>query len=248
MFFFLPWKYLVFSKRHFPYKLKTLTIEDCSKVHKSVLELKPYWTHRDRVTPFYTLGAVSYLDARQSYAEYIKKAKQENLILAEHFGWLYEQIIEKLSEILGDPVILYKIHAVPGFHIFLGHPLFKRKLGDIHCDLQFKHLDWSDFGQPLDLSSPISFTLPISLPRSGGGINLWSYHYKEGLINSKDEIRSALNASKKTFIPYKIGYCFIHSGLQVHQIAPITNPQSVDMRITLQGHALRSKKKWLLYW
>ena len=125
--------------------------------------------------------------------------------------------------------------------------MFQQRTGELHCDLQYKHLDWSGYGE-VDFERPLSFTLALQLPSCGGGLNVWDFEYRESLGLSKDEIRQLFNQRRQHVHPYREGFCALHSGHLVHQIAPIPQTKDGEARITLQGHALLCDGVWRLYW
>ena len=52
----------------------------------------------------------------------------------------------------------------------------------------------------------------------------------------------------RIFHAYQPGRLVIHTGDSVHQIAPSTYSGPDDVRITLQGHLVRVRGVWQLYW
>ena len=229
------------------YKVNLLTESECSGISTKVQELREFWTQRNETLPFYTLGKASYLDAVRDKENYYRAAQIYNPILQKNFGKLYERLSHSLSTILGNSVTYYEKAALPGFHVFLAHKAFELPMGSIHMDLQYKLLDWQ-LPEPLDSYPLISFTLVISLPKSGGGLNLWDVHYQDVNKLSQVEFSNLIREREKKFCNYRVGMMIIHSGHQVHQIAPAKNIVSSDMRITLQGHALFFYNTWHLYW
>ena len=229
------------------YKVNLLTESECSGISTKVQELREFWTQRNETLPFYTLGKASYLDAVRDKENYYRAAQIYNPILQKNFGKLYERLSHSLSTILGNSVTYYEKAALPGFHVFLAHKAFELPMGSIHMDLQYKLLDWQ-LPEPIDSYPWISFTLVISLPKSGGGLNLWDVHYQDVNKLSQVEFSNLIRERENKFCNYRVGMMIIHSGHQVHQIAPAKNIVSSDMRITLQGHALFFYNTWHLYW
>lgn len=229
------------------YEINLLKESECSDISNKIQELREFWIQRHEHLPFYTLGKASYLDAVRDKENYYQEVQIYNPILQKNFGELYERLSCFLSTTLNASVAYYDKAALPGFHIFLAHKAFELPMGSIHTDLQYKSLDWS-LPKPLDSYPLISFTLAISLPKSGGGLNLWDIHYQEVHKLSQVEFSNLILERKKKFCNYQIGKMMIHSGHQVHQIAPAKNIISSDMRITLQGHALFFQDTWHLYW
>lgn len=228
-------------------QVNLLTEYECLDISTKIEGLRESWTQRHEHLPFYTLGRASYLDAVQDKENYYREAQIYNPILRENFNKLYERLSHSLSTTLEASVTYYDQAALPGFHIFLAHKAFELPMGSIHMDLQYRSLDWP-LPEPLDSYPLISFTLAVSLPRSGGGLNLWDIYHQEVDKLSQVEFSNLIRESECKFCDYQVGTMIIHSGHQVHQIAPAKNIISSDTRITLQGHALFFDNAWQLYW
>ena len=81
---------------------------------------------------------------------------------------------------------MYDQLAYPGFHVFghkpgkLSDPAcgerFSKPLASLHVDIQYRdHMTiWEQFDQ-VDLEDTLSFTLPVELPRTGGGLFVWDW-------------------------------------------------------------------------
>lgn len=227
--------------------LNLLSEDECSKVRSTVYEVQEFWLKRNLYLPFYTLGVASYLDAAQSPPDYYRKAQIYNPILYDRLGWLYERLSDRLAQLLKAPTSYQQKSALPGFHIYLACKLFEQPIASIHCDSQYNLINWESRDRT-DFNNPISFTLAISLPKFGGGLNIWNLHYHEIANTSRSEFVQLVKSRTKTYYPYQIGQLILHSGHTVHQIAPAKNIQLDDERITLQGHALFSQGSWQIYW
>ena len=90
-------------------RVKTFTKEDCNKIETTVDSLDKLWINRSCTrrfsyenkmhisrAPFWTLGAVSYLDHVKSGDQYDKHRDYVNPVLYKKFNWIYEVITEKL--------------------------------------------------------------------------------------------------------------------------------------------------------
>ena len=166
-----------------------LTPEERDKVEQSVDSLDKCWLNRSTChprVPFWTLGAVTYLEGCDNIKQYHRHRKALNPILRKRFSWLYDILEMKMSKELGDLVICDDDLALPGFHIFgpkKGVTMNKTEcyyleqpLASIHTDIQYKeHLShWKQFKE-VDLSQVLSFTLTIKLPTHGGGLYIWDW-------------------------------------------------------------------------
>jgi hypothetical protein len=227
--------------------LNLLTERECQEVSSTIYGLREFWLQRRALLPFYTLGAASYLDAVKVQQEYYDKAKCYNSILKEYLEWLYKQLADVLSKHLKAPVRYLDAAGLPGFHIYLAHKLFEQPLASVHYDLQYRLLRWECPDQT-DFTHPLSFTLAISLPKFGGGLNMWSIGHQEAIRMNKAQLKDLIKSRVKSFYPYQLGQLILHSGHTLHQAAPAKDIQPEDTRITLQGHALLSQGSWQLYW
>ena len=230
-------------------RLHVLSESDCGEIRAVVYDLRDQWIPRNKQFPFFTLATASYLDAATpgTCTSYCEMAAVYNSILKNRLSWLYGRLQQALAQHLGDPANYAEPFALPGFHIFLAHEFFRKNVASVHCDLQYQLLDW---GAPelVDFSRPISFTLAISLPRSGAGLNLWDLQQKEIAGLSSWQLQMLIETRRKTHIPYEVGSMILHSGHSVHQIAPMTAVEPGEERITFQGHAVLRQGAWQIYW
>jgi len=227
--------------------LSVLTLSECREIRSLVYALKECWLKRNPFVPFYTLGAASYIDAAKNQQDYYRKAQQYNPILRDRLEWLYKRLAETLAQFLKAPTSYQHSLALPGFHVYLACKLFEQPIASIHCDLQYKLVNWESPEQT-DFTKPISFTLAISLPKFGGGLNIWELRHQEIVGIPRSEIQQVIKSRAKRFYPYQVGQLIIHSGHTIHQAAPAKNIQPDDERITLQGHGIFSQGSWQLYW
>lgn len=231
-------------------QVELLDAAEVASVRATVHAERHLWTPpRDAKLPFYTLGTASYLDARGGrFAAYQEQARRTNPILVEHFGWLLDRVRTAVSAHINAGVRYDDRLARPGFHIFLFDPAFRDAAQSLHYDLQYELMDWTGIGVP-DAASQLSVTLAISLPASGGGLLVWNIN-RLALDRMSPEERQAHSVANRvsTFVPYTPGCLVVHSGHQLHQIAPPKDLQPTDERITMQGHVLRVDGEWVMYW
>lgn len=250
--------------------LKILTEEECKKAIKGVEDLYQYWV---RIEPepvdFYTLGAVSHQEGMWEPDKYIEKASKMNPILKEKFGWIYDKVLEKLSEKLG-PCELIDPLGYPGFHI-LGHPpnqannqvgmlLATRPLTRIHSDQQYDYPAhrkvWKDF-KNVKYSNTMSWTLSIEMPKCGSCLGTWDneemkqYEQDQKLadyVKSIPDYEDFKDHRPPDYVvSYRTGELFFFHGLMKHQIAPAYETHEYDRRITMQGHGTQCDGIWRIY-
>ena len=89
----------------------------------------------------------------------------------------------------------------------------------------------------------MSFTVPVTLPTGGGGLNVWPLHWPE----DSGKAAGALDMPCQR-LEYKPGEVILHSGLWMHQIAETAAVAPDDIRLTLQGHGVRAGDRTILYW
>ncbi|MDA0811331.1 MAG: hypothetical protein O3C21_02915 [Verrucomicrobia bacterium] len=225
-----------------------LTPDENARALARVLSLREHWTPRQTL-PFFTLGAAAYLDARNGgFATYQEAAARTNPVLAEHFGWLHDRLCAIVSSRTGEPAECDTRLALPGFHVFLNAPLFKDAPASMHYDLQYELLDWTSIGEP-DTSTQLSLTLSLALPSGSGGLLVWNINRLEVAKMTPEERRVHSAESRVAdYKPYTVGHLAVHSGHQLHQIAPAREGEPEDMRVTMQAHALRVGSRWIVYW
>jgi hypothetical protein len=239
-------------------QLPVLDLVECQRASLEICNLRSHWIPR---TPppasFFTLGVASYQDLSGLVAQvprqnYYQDAPFFNALILGKFGWLLNRVRSSLECFLDAPAQFSARLSVPGFHIFDDVAIPRTDTASIHCDLQYQLIDWNDGAPSPDFTNPISFTLPLKLPKGGGGINGWDLTYEEiGETMRRHGVFSMADVTKykcKTFHPYSLGVMAVHSGHRVHQIGPAADVRQGDQRITLQGHGLRRGAEWVLYW
>lgn len=230
-------------------EIQLLSETDSASLVESIDGLRDEWTHRWEGLPFWTLGAASYLDAAErGFAYYAEKARATREVLDREFSSLYASVCGALSDIVEAPAELAENLARPGFHIFDFHPDFMLNKASAHYDLQYELLEWDGY-EDVDRDSQISFTLPLALPEAGGGLSLWNLDWLEMRELTEEQRRERIRDNRKPEeLQYHVGAMFVHGGHRLHQMTPMRQGSAGDRRITLQGHAIRSGSRWLVYW
>ncbi|MFP3943097.1 MAG: hypothetical protein ACLFWF_04350 [Alphaproteobacteria bacterium] len=235
--------------------LDFLDTEECRAVEQTVLRLRDLWELREKPgsdgvvrQSYYTLGVPSYLDAvtHDKEAGYYSKARELNPTLGSEFKGLYDKLKTFLSACLGKPVTFAPGLALPGFHIYPAEPGVQYSAFELHLDLQYKYLHW-ERPEEIDFANPVSFTVPVTLPDEGGGLNVCELSSPRFMLLNRDRLQSAL-AEKTRYVPYVRGRMALQWGMLLHGVAKWRNVGSRSPRITLQGHALRRRDSWQVYW
>jgi hypothetical protein len=242
----------------------TQKILNAHHIESALLEvdqLSPYWIRRaPQPLESFTLGAATYLDLTPRCQNYDAIRLKINPILEMRLGWLYTLLIGALSEEFG-PMVLQKELAFPGFHIFGAMPgqstsvagctMMERPIASVHIDAPYRaHMSiWSQY-KKIDFLNPLSITLCLRLPESGGGLNMWQELVQETRHAGHDMVDchfSGIDKNAFRYIPYQTGCVYVTSGHQVHQIAPSRPMLPEDRRVTLQAHAVRCDGVWRLF-
>jgi hypothetical protein len=234
--------------------IPVLSSAECELVRQAVHALRSSWITRGSADyPFYTVGAASYIDAVPGTTppRYSEILVETNPVLREHFDWLYARVMNKLSMHLQAEVRTADELALPGFHVWQGLSVPTASLS-IHFDLQYMSIPWPDVARS-DHSRPLSFTLPIAMPRGGGGLNTWDLSYEEQAAHFQatrkfEPVQEMAKSRTRTFHPYTPGVLMLHSGHTLHQIAAVDRAYPDDERITMQGHGLCCDGAWTIYW
>lgn len=225
--------------RHLP----ILDPDECASIASQVCEMREHWIFRQ--PGFYTLGYAAYMDCRdpQRRLRYFDDAPRLNRVLADRFEPVYRRVLAVLEAELAAPFSMAEEQAIPGFHVWLGPGIPHRGFdaGSVHFDLQYLDNGLGGDGR-LTAAEVLSVTLPVRLPKAGGGLNIWNVRYPEP---AGPEVWPF---TKMAAVHYEIGSLVLHSGHELHQIAPAERIEDGDERICLQGHAVRQNGRWLLYW
>jgi len=230
-------------------QLEFLSREECDRVWETLKVMRGHWTHRHPSAPFYTLGAPSYLDAADpSAAEgYYRRARQENPLLVEQFGWLYVKLAWVLGGALGGPCAYEGGFGRPGFHIFLPDSVFAHPFASVHIDLQYELLDWPPHPAP-DFDHPLSFTGSIVLPTAGAGVNVWDIQYVHRWGRLRKVVSRTAHALHPSFARHPPGALKVDGERTLHRIdempaltstiAPRFHPYSVGGLVVHSGHTV----------
>ena len=220
-----------------------LTVDECISTCQRIAALRDRWILRQ--PGFYTLGRAAYLDCRDLHQreQYFNDVLSQNDTLLHSFQDVYAILTQTLERYLGAPCRVAEQYAIPGFHVWEGRgiPHHGFDAGSVHFDLQYLDLGLYAPGWPT-IADVFSFTLPLRLPKAGAALNIWDIRYPE---SAGWEKRPYTLMSR---VPYSVGSLVLHTGHELHQIAPIKRVGDEDQRICLQGHGIRRDGIWLLYW
>ncbi|HEV7880857.1 hypothetical protein [Bradyrhizobium sp.] len=225
---------------------------ECASILEQINGLRHRWITRNP-NRFYSLGRATYLDTmgiEPAKGAFQCRLKSDNYLLQISFKSLYLVLGELLQGVLGGKVEITREFAVPGFHIFLGEASAGAGMASPHFDMQYRLLKWAE---EKDEAEPISFTLPIRLPRAGGGLDVWKDtpadmegRYRRGEMASIHQYAEKLGP--RHFHRYSLGHLTVHLDRVLHRVGSVAGVQPDDARITLQGHGRKLDGVWHIYW
>lgn len=225
-----------------------LTPAECGRIAARVKALEPSWARRHEVLPSFTLGAAAYLDIPSAgLAAYRIRSARSNPVLRASFAPVYEALQEGLAQLLGAPTALSPRLALPGFHLFVHHPLLATLVPSLHFDLQWNLLKWPE-AEAASADHHRSFTVLIEAGDGGAGLWSWPIAHDQERSLGELELRALVQGQAPLRHDYRVGELFVHSGRLLHQIDPERSLGPGQARITLQGHAFFSGGTWILYW
>lgn len=241
-----------------PGRADVLDAAACREVAAAVHALRGWWVARDEVA-FHTLGAALYLDAPRPETlarfkvtapapeRYAREMARLNPVLRAHFAPLYAALAAALRALLGEDVRYAEDRALPGFHRFGAAAIYARGTAHVpHFDRQYECVAWPADAD-IDFARTISVTLPIRLPRVGGGLKVWDLALDEVLALGPAAARQRAASARADVHPYRIGELVCHPGHLLHQILP-WQAEPGDERLTLQAHGVYYAGAWQLYW
>jgi hypothetical protein len=220
-----------------------LTPAECEEIRARIDALHLKWIRHHDDVPLHTLGISGFLT--HSRQEYETRATEKNAVLRAHFADVLALVRAALERHVGAPVEDHPIGALPGFNVFGSHPYFATPFASAHFDVQHRNLNWPE---RIDETDVVSFTLPVALPATGGGIDIWDIRAPD-IANLDRELKPArIAAAHHEHLPHRTGTIVIHRGDILHRIAPTTEVQPDDRRYTLQGHTVRVGTRYIWYW
>jgi len=228
--------------QHFT-RVQLLSTTECRQLCDRIDGLGHEWIRHHAEIPMHTLGISGFLV--HSPEEYERRAAEKNPVLRTHFAELLALVRSTIERHVGTPVEDHPNGALPGFHLFGSHPYFGEPYASAHFDVQYRNLSWAD---GLDDTDVVSFTLPLALPASGGGIDVWDLRASDFAHLDRELQPARVAAADHEYLPHRIGRIVIHRGDILHRIAPTPMVGPGDRRYTLQGHAVRVGDRYVWFW
>ena len=185
---------------------------------------------------------------------YSQVVQQYRTILLGEFGDLYSAIRKGLQEVTGQRVEYDANWGVPGFQITLSHRVFEWHVFQAHIDGAWSPLlrDLQARGETCAPSARLSFTVPLQMPRNGGGLEY--YLHDEAKCAAADIGPEMSGVSQCLSGPhheeYRPGEMVVHAGSTIHAVRPWRYGKGMpdDARISIQGFAFYCDGRWVVHW
>lgn len=226
----------------------------CAAACREIYAQRPRWTARrfNGKPPFYTLGNAAYADldfAKMPLDEYLAGAGSVWAWAGAAVTELFERVRAALEDCVAAPVTFARTVPEPGFHIFIGAAIPRtdcaRRADDCassHFDLQYRYVPWERWYANADVTSTISFTLPVKLPAAGGGLTIWEELWFERV---REEIERGTFESHcrgaRDAAPHR-GVRGRHCGASLRPRAPSNRGCSQDRGRRRADNAARSRR------
>ena len=235
---------LMMNLEHLEKRIPVLTEHDAAEHAAWAYRVKDEWSQINMLAPAYILGTAAYLETE--WETYTRKARASNPLIQEGLGDVHGKIIDALRSEFDADFITDERFSLPGLHIFMPSPFFRARFGSCHFDRQWQILDLSPY-TGIDTSSIISFTLPLEIPVGGAGLLLWTDkvdpEYSGPVTPGSGQGESICKR-----VEYQIGELVIHDGWHLHEIAPFKSDEGELTRMTIQGHAIKCDRGWIVHW
>jgi hypothetical protein len=226
-------------------RVPLFSVAACDELAHRVDGLRDEWERCHPSLPYFVLGTSSFVSARHDREGYERRAAVTNERLRSTFADLHDHVRAAVEDIVGRAVTDHAHAALPGFHIFGFHPVFRLPIAGAHFDRLYRYLRWPS---PVDEATSMSFTLPLVLPEAGGGIDWWPLD--PGHVDPLDAEAAGelVERVEPHHVDHACGTLVVHSGVLLHRIAATPRVTLGDRRITLQGHVISSGPATWWYW
>ena len=183
-----------------------------------------------------TIGEALYRN-RHRMGYYTQCARADNRRLYRHFSGLYERVAVFFEQRYSAPVVFAEELAVPGFHVFDYQQRGAYDGGTGHFDTLYLQVPFLA-ARRTEITGIVNFTLPVQVPSGGTGMDLWD----DG-PGIDGQGRGA-----QTSTPYVPGVLVFSEHEYWHRIGRSWCLEDGERRITLQGHGVCFRSRWLLFW
>lgn len=183
--------------------------------------------HEPRGNGLATIGEALYRN-RDRLDHYRAQAQAQNRALYRQFRLAHDRIAGFFEQRYGMPVVFTEELAVPGFHVFEFDEPGRYEGGGWHIDILHTQVPY--FADHADeVEAVVNFTVPFVLPDGGSGMDFDN----DGTVVT---------------VPYATGVMLFTESEYQHRIAASHCHSAGQCRVTLQGHGVRFRGRWILFW
>ena len=168
---------------------------------------------------------------------YTQCARDGNCRLYQHFKEAYEAVARYFEQRYSAPVVFAEDLAVPGFHVFDYPQRGVYSGGSWHFDQLYLQVPYLAVHRA-EITDIVNFTLPVQVPSGGTGMDLC-----DGGPDDDGQGRGA-----RISTPYEPGVLVFNEHEYWHRIGASTCCGDGERRITMQGHGVCFRRRWVLFW
>jgi hypothetical protein len=183
-----------------------------------------------------TIGEPLYIN-RHQLDYYTRCARSDNRRLYRHFTDAYERLAGFFEQRYRAPVVFAEELAIPGFHVFEYPEHGEYGGGCWHFDSLYLQVPYLAVHRD-EVSAIVNFTLPVEVPSGGTGMDLCD----DGPGDDGQ------GRGVRISTPYVPGVLVFSEHEHWHRIGASTCRGDRERRITLQGHGVCFRGRWLLFW
>jgi hypothetical protein len=210
--------------------------EVSAAVHHVPAQLRHECWRAPGVSSMATIGEPLYRN-RDRFDYYTASAQAENRPLYRHFRLAHERVAAFFERRYGLPVVYAEELAVPGFHVFSFDRPGKYEGGGWHVDgLQAQVPFFA--ARRNEVEGVVNFTVPFEVPDGGSGMDL------------EDDVHGSFGAGggEAVTMQYLPGVMMFTESEYWHRIGASHCRRDGGRRVTLQGHGVRFRGRWVLFW
>jgi len=183
-----------------------------------------------------TIGAPLYRN-RHVPEHYSACARAQNRLLYRHFRLAHERVAGFFEHRYGAPVVFAEELAVPGFHVFTFPSAGEHEAGGWHVDML--HAQVPFFARHrAEVGGVVNFTVPFEVPDGGTGMD----------IEDDAPGLSQRGGGAHVRVPYEPGVMVFTEAEYWHRIGRSCCLRDGERRVTLQGHGVLFRDRWVLFW
>jgi hypothetical protein len=183
-----------------------------------------------------TIGEPLYRN-RERLDYYTRCARRDNRRLYRHFRFAHDAVAAFFERRYQAPVVFAEELAVPGFHVFEYQRAGAHDGGSWHFDMLHQQVPYF-VANAGEVAGVVNFTLPVEVPGGGTGMDLCDDEPGAVHLGTGTPVRAA----------YEPGVLVFTEREYWHRIGGSTCLRDGERRVTLQGHGVHFRGRWVLFW